>query len=163
MTVNVHEAKARLSELLDRLEQGEKIVICRRNRPVAVVRKKSARWGSARSWPRYPMISLRPCQMNGWSRLNELLAGYLHLSLAGSWRCCPLDSRQRSSRGSSQSYLTVRSPAARHRRFAPQTPAGSLKSSCRGLSPSRIGPGAPRKLQLTSRSRCLEFGEVCSR
>ena len=38
MTVNVHEAKARLSELLDRLEQGEQIVICRRNRPVAELR-----------------------------------------------------------------------------------------------------------------------------
>lgn len=38
MTVNVHEAKARLSELLDRLEQGEEIVICRRNRPIAELR-----------------------------------------------------------------------------------------------------------------------------
>lgn len=36
--MNVHEAKARLSELLDLLENGETIVICRRNRPVAELR-----------------------------------------------------------------------------------------------------------------------------
>ncbi len=33
--VNLHEAKAHLSELLDRVEAGETIVICRRNKPVA--------------------------------------------------------------------------------------------------------------------------------
>ncbi|MBI3925284.1 MAG: PD40 domain-containing protein [Armatimonadetes bacterium] len=32
-TVNVHEAKARLSELLNLLEKGETVIICRRNRP----------------------------------------------------------------------------------------------------------------------------------
>jgi prevent-host-death family protein len=35
--VNVHEAKARLSELLDRVEQGETVVISRRNKPLAVL------------------------------------------------------------------------------------------------------------------------------
>ena len=39
MTVNVHEAKARLSELLDLLEKGETVIICRRNRPVAELRR----------------------------------------------------------------------------------------------------------------------------
>ena len=38
LSLNVHEAKARLSELLDRMEQGETIIICRRNRPVAELR-----------------------------------------------------------------------------------------------------------------------------
>jgi prevent-host-death family protein len=33
--VNVQDAKARLSELLDRVERGEEIVIARRSRPVA--------------------------------------------------------------------------------------------------------------------------------
>ncbi len=33
--INLYEAKARLSELLDRVEAGETIVICRRNKPVA--------------------------------------------------------------------------------------------------------------------------------
>lgn len=34
-TVNVDEEKAKLSELLDRVETGETVVICRRNKPVA--------------------------------------------------------------------------------------------------------------------------------
>ena len=33
--VNVHEAKTHLSRLLDRVEQGESIVIARNSRPVA--------------------------------------------------------------------------------------------------------------------------------
>lgn len=33
--INVHEAKAHLSELLARVEAGESLVIARRNRPVA--------------------------------------------------------------------------------------------------------------------------------
>ena len=33
--VNVHEAKARLSELIDRVAENETVVICRRNVPVA--------------------------------------------------------------------------------------------------------------------------------
>ena len=42
--VNVFEAKARLSEFLDAVERGERVVICRRNRPVAeLVRATPAR------------------------------------------------------------------------------------------------------------------------
>lgn len=36
--VNVHEAKARLSEYLTRVEAGETVVICRRNQPIAELR-----------------------------------------------------------------------------------------------------------------------------
>jgi prevent-host-death family protein len=36
--VNVHEAKARLSALLDEVAAGEAIAICRRNVPVAELR-----------------------------------------------------------------------------------------------------------------------------
>lgn len=36
--VNVHEAKAHLSALLDRVATGESIVICRRNVPTAELR-----------------------------------------------------------------------------------------------------------------------------
>lgn len=36
--VNIHEAKARLSEYLARAEEGETVVICRRNVPVAELR-----------------------------------------------------------------------------------------------------------------------------
>lgn len=38
-TVNVNEAKAHLSEYLARVEAGETVVICRRNKPVAELRK----------------------------------------------------------------------------------------------------------------------------
>jgi prevent-host-death family protein len=38
IVVNVHEAKARLSEYLDAAERGERVVICRRNRPIAELR-----------------------------------------------------------------------------------------------------------------------------
>ncbi len=34
-TVNVHEAKTHLSRLLERVEQGEEVVIARSGRPVA--------------------------------------------------------------------------------------------------------------------------------
>lgn len=46
--VNIHEAKARLSECLDAVERGEQVVICRRNQPVAELRKVA----SVRSAPR---------------------------------------------------------------------------------------------------------------
>jgi prevent-host-death family protein len=36
--VNVHEAKARLSEYLAQVEAGETIIIARRNKPIAEVR-----------------------------------------------------------------------------------------------------------------------------
>lgn len=34
-TVNIHEAKTRLSALLTQVEQGEEVVICRANQPIA--------------------------------------------------------------------------------------------------------------------------------
>lgn len=40
--INVHEAKTRLSELLDRVERGETVVIARRNKPVAELRPIAA-------------------------------------------------------------------------------------------------------------------------
>jgi prevent-host-death family protein len=36
--VNIHEVKARLSEYLDLVERGERVLICRRNNPVAELR-----------------------------------------------------------------------------------------------------------------------------
>jgi prevent-host-death family protein len=36
--VNIHEAKAKLSELIDRVVEGEVVVMCRRNVPVAELR-----------------------------------------------------------------------------------------------------------------------------
>jgi prevent-host-death family protein len=36
--VNIHEVKAKLSEYLDAVAKGERVVICKRNRPVAELR-----------------------------------------------------------------------------------------------------------------------------
>jgi len=36
--INVHEAKAHLSEILAAVEEGESVVICRRNQPIAELR-----------------------------------------------------------------------------------------------------------------------------
>ena len=36
--LNIHEAKTHLSKYLERLEQGEVIILCRRNQPVAEIR-----------------------------------------------------------------------------------------------------------------------------
>src|SRR5262245_61443846 len=38
MMVNIHEVKARLSEYLTKVEAGERVLICKRNRPVAELR-----------------------------------------------------------------------------------------------------------------------------
>jgi prevent-host-death family protein len=43
ITINVHEAKAHLSEYLARVEAGERVLICRRNTPVAELRPVSPR------------------------------------------------------------------------------------------------------------------------
>ena len=38
IVVNIHEAKAKLSEYLDAVAGGERVVICKRNRPIAELR-----------------------------------------------------------------------------------------------------------------------------
>lgn len=40
--VNIYEAKAQLSELIERVAAGDAVVICKRNRPVAELRPVSA-------------------------------------------------------------------------------------------------------------------------
>ena len=46
--VNVHEAKTHLSRLLDDVESGETIIVCRRNVPVAELRPRRHRPGGPR-------------------------------------------------------------------------------------------------------------------
>jgi len=41
--INIHEAKARLSEYLERVLEGEVVVLCRRNVPVAEIHPLPAR------------------------------------------------------------------------------------------------------------------------
>ena len=48
IVVNIHEAKAKLSEYLEAVARGERVVICRRNQPVAELRAVEA----ARTSPR---------------------------------------------------------------------------------------------------------------
>jgi prevent-host-death family protein len=38
IVVNIHEAKAKLSEYLDAVARGERVLICKRNQPVAELR-----------------------------------------------------------------------------------------------------------------------------
>src|SRR5947209_7665334 len=38
IVVNIHEVKAKLSEYLDAVERGERVMICRRNQPIAELR-----------------------------------------------------------------------------------------------------------------------------
>ena len=40
--VNVQEAKAHLSRYLDRVEEGEVVIVCRHNQPVAELREPSS-------------------------------------------------------------------------------------------------------------------------
>ena len=43
ITLNVHEVKTNLSKYLERVEQGEIVIICRRNVPIAELRAVVAR------------------------------------------------------------------------------------------------------------------------
>lgn len=36
--INIHEAKTHLSRYLERVEEGESVIICRRNKPIAELR-----------------------------------------------------------------------------------------------------------------------------
>lgn len=59
MQVNVHEAKTRLSKLLEMVEEGEKVVIARNGKPVAELvrvkrKKKGFPFGAARDRPLVP-------------------------------------------------------------------------------------------------------------
>ncbi len=45
---NIHEAKTHLSKYLDRLARGEKILLCRRNVPIAEIRPLPPKTGSKR-------------------------------------------------------------------------------------------------------------------
>ena len=53
IVVNIFEAKAKLSEYLDMAAQGERVLICKRNRPVVELHAvQSARTDAAARRPR---------------------------------------------------------------------------------------------------------------
>lgn len=47
--LNIHEAKTHLSRYLKRLEEGEAILLCRRNVPIAEIRKVEQKPASTRA------------------------------------------------------------------------------------------------------------------
>ena len=69
MQVNVHEAKSQLSRLLERVEEGETVVIARRGQPVAELvptrRKTGFPFGIAREEP------LAPTGDDWWQPLSD--------------------------------------------------------------------------------------------
>ena len=66
--VSAAEAKAHLSELLDRVERGEEIVITRRGRPVAVLRP----WQAAAA-PQVPKPEMTPERKAAIERISKLM------------------------------------------------------------------------------------------
>jgi prevent-host-death family protein len=61
ITVNVYEAKAKLSELLDAAGSGQRVVICRHNQPVAELRPIEAISTTPRDLtPMYPGATFTP-------------------------------------------------------------------------------------------------------
>jgi prevent-host-death family protein len=67
MTVNLAQAKARLSELLDKVETGEEVIITRHGRPVAHL--------SAAVQPKAPLRSLKAfrAKLPRWRRSSAVL------------------------------------------------------------------------------------------
>ena len=47
--INIHEVKTHLSHYLEEVEQGETIVVCRRNQPIAEIRSLAVRRHKPRS------------------------------------------------------------------------------------------------------------------
>ena len=58
--INIHEAKARLSEFLEAAARGEQVLICNRNRPVAELRALPGRTGVRDLTPAYPGFAISP-------------------------------------------------------------------------------------------------------
>jgi prevent-host-death family protein len=137
-SVNVHEAKAHLSEYLAQVEAGETVVICRRNKPIAEIKpiaqaRKAPRpialaEGSVRSFPSSSSRWTTNCSICSKARgHDEAAARQLHFSLAlrTAWRIAGQGRR---------GHLRPRQrmlPLMKHR-------AGRLEIDCRGASPEHF-------------------------
>lgn len=58
--VNIHEAKARLSNLVARAEQGEEVIIARANKPIARLVPVKAAGGKRRLGEAKGMVEMPP-------------------------------------------------------------------------------------------------------
>ena len=77
-TVNVHEAKTRLSELLKKVEAGEEIVIARAGKPVArlvpAAKTRKRVLDSTRGNGNFRMISTLPSRITSWTNSISLVS-----------------------------------------------------------------------------------------
>ncbi len=105
-TINVHAAKTHFSRLLERVEQGEEVVIARAGKPVArlVPMEPAAeprRPGSARGLAGSPRTSTRRCRTSSWPPSADAAAArHARLPLVGVRRPAPLVGRPRPDRRS---------------------------------------------------------------
>lgn len=69
ITVNMHEAKTRLSELVQNVERGDEVVICRNGKPVARLSSAAAARGRRNL---EPDPALRPILAPGYDPAEPL-------------------------------------------------------------------------------------------
>lgn len=79
--INVHAAKTQLSRLLERVAQGEEVVIAKAGKPVArlvPVEPPAAprRPGRRAAWAGSARISTRRCPTSSWPRSADALRGH---------------------------------------------------------------------------------------
>jgi len=88
--VNIAEAKAKLSELLDRALAGEEIVIARAGKPLAslvpVATQKRRRAGAWRGWKASPEVLLAPMDPEDLDAAEGKFSDDLGISLPRSKR-----------------------------------------------------------------------------
>jgi len=88
ITVNMHEAKTRLSELVKAVEERDEVVVlCRDGHEVAEIRRRSKRRRvrDLNPEPRFPAVTNQPnpCRrMNGLRTSDERVVGHLRASRA---------------------------------------------------------------------------------
>ena len=74
ISVNTHEAKSRLSQLLAAVEKGEQVLICRNGKPVAELRPARAVQDPLRKDPKLAKVVFRedaakPLDRSDWGDL----------------------------------------------------------------------------------------------
>ena len=102
--VNIFEAKARLSEYLDAVERGEQVVICRRNKPVAELRRLTP-----------PRVTPRPVGGAGRMPVPEAFFDPLPEEIVESFAGGNIPARSPRVAERAPAYTTSKSPRKRQR------------------------------------------------